>query len=136
MNIKWTERDIEYLKQGYNEEADVQILMAELNRSRSSIKHKANRLGLKIRDGRKRVRWVKGIPYFYFNIKRVPVFEHRLLMGKKLGRELTSKDIVHHIDGNSLNNSLDNLVLTTRAEHMGKYHLDTCLEKLGKINNK
>ena len=136
MRKQWTKKEIEYLKQGYNEEADVQILMAELDRSNSSIKHKASKLGLKIRDGRTRVRWVKNTPYLVFHINRKPVFEHRFLMEKKIGRELTDKDIVHHIDGNSLNNSLENLVLTTRAEHMSKYHLDICLANLDKINRR
>lgn len=43
--------------------------------------------------------------------------EHRIVMEKELGRELTSDEIVHHIDENKTNNSIDNLIVLTRAEH-------------------
>lgn len=43
--------------------------------------------------------------------------EHRIVMENHLGRELDSDEIVHHIDGDGENNALDNLRLTTRAEH-------------------
>lgn len=43
--------------------------------------------------------------------------EHRILMEEKLGRRLTEQEVVHHIDGNKTNNSLDNLMVMTRAEH-------------------
>lgn len=38
-------------------------------------------------------------------------------MEKNIGRELRSDEIVHHIDGNKLNNDIVNLVIVTRAEH-------------------
>ena len=34
-----------------------------------------------------------------------------------LGRALRQDEIVHHKDGNKLNNSIDNLVVMTRSEH-------------------
>jgi hypothetical protein len=45
------------------------------------------------------------------------VLEHILVMEQKLGRYLQSHEIVHHKDGNRLNNSKDNLELMTRAQH-------------------
>lgn len=51
--------------------------------------------------------------------KQKYVWEHRLLMEKKLGRYLTENEVVHHIDGNPSNNALDNLMLfQTNAEHL------------------
>jgi len=37
------------------------------------------------------------------------VCEHRLIMEKKIGRVLTKNEVVHHKDGNRLNNSIENL---------------------------
>lgn len=50
-------------------------------------------------------------------IKGRYVYEHRFLMEKKLGRLLISGEVVHHIDGDRLNNDLENLELHTRSEH-------------------
>lgn len=42
---------------------------------------------------------------------------HRLIIEKYLGRKLTTEEKIHHIDGNRLNNSRNNLYLTTNKEH-------------------
>lgn len=39
------------------------------------------------------------------------ILEHRLVIAKRIGRPLKSDDIVHHIDGNPLNNHPNNLEL-------------------------
>ena len=49
---------------------------------------------------------------------------HRYIMECFLGRELNSEEIVHHKDGNKLNNCIENLELTNRSEHLKK-HYDT-----------
>ena len=45
------------------------------------------------------------------------VREHRLKMEEKLGRYLKPTEVVHHIDGNSLNNSIGNLEILEKKEH-------------------
>lgn len=45
-------------------------------------------------------------------------YEHRLVMERHLGRKLTPKENVHHIDGDTLNNDPSNLQIVTRSEHM------------------
>lgn len=49
------------------------------------------------------------------------VREHRLIMEKKLGRYLTKKEIVHHVDGNTLNNNIENLAVMTQGEHIKEH---------------
>lgn len=49
---------------------------------------------------------------------------HRLKMELHLGRKLSNQEIVHHIDGDKSNNSINNLLLfLTKAAHT-KYHFD------------
>lgn len=49
------------------------------------------------------------------------VLEHRLLIEMKLERFLNYGEVVHHIDGNGLNNSLDNLEVLTIREHKQRH---------------
>ncbi len=46
------------------------------------------------------------------------VLEHRYVVAKSLGRPLTREELVHHLDDDKINNSLCNLELTTRGQHM------------------
>lgn len=47
------------------------------------------------------------------------VLEHRLVMEKMIGRYLLPKEVVHHKDGNKLNNSPENLQLfSENSEHL------------------
>ena len=55
------------------------------------------------------------------------VFEHRLVMEKKIGRYLTKDEIVHHIDGDKKNNSESNLELMDRAMHIREHKLKRIL---------
>ena len=52
------------------------------------------------------------------------VFEHRLVMEKHIGRHLLPTEIVHHIDGNVRNNTIENLMLySSHAVHMKEHML-------------
>lgn len=49
-------------------------------------------------------------------------YKHRLIMETKLGRQLLDTEVVHHIDGDRSNNSIDNLELTTIWDHHRVQH--------------
>ena len=53
------------------------------------------------------------------------VREHRLVMEKCLGRYLSRDEVVHHIDGDTLNNEIINLKLTNGKEHRRMHLKDT-----------
>jgi hypothetical protein len=59
--------------------------------------------------------------YVIVSVDGRSIYEHRLVMERMLGRPLTSDEIVHHRDGNGLNNLPENLRLVDRVEH-GRIH--------------
>lgn len=51
---------------------------------------------------------------------RAVELEHRYVMARHLGRALASDEVVHHLDGDRLNNSLSNLELWSTAQPKGQ----------------
>lgn len=49
--------------------------------------------------------------------------EHRKVAEEMLGRPLVRGEVIHHKDGNKLNNCPDNLVITTQSLHMKEHGL-------------
>ena len=53
--------------------------------------------------------------------------EHHVVMEHKLGRPLLKMEVVHHIDGNILNNSIENLELfASNGAHLAKTRSGMC----------
>ena len=50
-------------------------------------------------------------------IRGLYVYEHRYLMEKKLGRLLLPGEVVHHINGDRLDNLIENLVVIAKIQH-------------------
>jgi len=48
---------------------------------------------------------------------RKQIKKHRYVMEQHIGRALMPSEIVHHIDEDKLNNSINNLQICTRSEH-------------------
>jgi HNH endonuclease len=57
------------------------------------------------------------------------VTNHRTIAESILGKKLNYNEIVHHIDENCKNNSLDNLLVLSRSNH-GKLHCFLRLERI------
>jgi hypothetical protein len=55
--------------------------------------------------------------YRYLSVDGTGMAEHRHLVEQREGRKLTSNEVVHHVDGDPLNNDPGNLVVLTRGEH-------------------
>lgn len=55
--------------------------------------------------------FINGAGYILVSVNGKRVREHRVVMSKLLNRELLRGEVVHHKDGNSLNNNIDNLQL-------------------------
>ena len=118
---KYTDDELNFIKDNYPKYGS-KYCAEKLNRSENAINKKIKKLGLNIN-------W----KYEYINSDGYLVncedrnhryLVHRRKMENELGRKLKYNEVVHHIDGNKLNNDLNNLQLMTRQEHIEIHRKD------------
>lgn len=146
-NNSWNESDLAKLRDIY-QKYSLKEMSIIFGRSVSKICRKARSLGLKkdrkihsknisialknayntgtrpIPSGDLHPRWKGGITqrkdgYFMVRIsKSKRVLLHRYIVEQFIGRQLTKKEIVHHVNSNCLDNRIENLQVMTQSEHI------------------
>lgn len=115
-NVNWTSEILDYMKEHYKNGA--RLISDKFNIPITAVYKKAQEMGLKYIP---KDEYICSEGYKMVGKSGNRKAEHRLVMEKHLGRELNSNEIVHHINGDKLDNRIENLVLTTRAEHIEEH---------------
>jgi hypothetical protein len=63
-----------------------------------------------------------GSPHNYVKLKGRHI--HRIVAEEMLGRSLTSKEVVHHKDGNKWNNAPENLEVMSQSQHVRIHNME------------
>lgn len=113
----WTEDKVTYLKDHYKTVVDHKMAK-HLGMSEGTVCRKRKELGLRKHT---QTPYVSG-GYLMRYENRKKLWSHKLEMEKHLNRKLERHEVVHHVDGDKLNNDISNLYLCRDKSHHGKVH--------------
>lgn len=120
-SIKYTDDELNFIKENYPKYG-CKYCADKLGRSRIALGKKIKKMGLQINW--KYVYKTKDGYLVNCSDRNNRYHIHRKVMEEKLGRKLLSSEIVHHIDGNKLNNDPSNLIIVNRSEHIKLHRKD------------
>lgn len=76
--------------------------------------------------GRRRKKWIDRRGYRWIWSGGREILEHRYVVEQALGRRLRTDEVVHHKDGNKLDNRIENLEVLSNSEHVSLHRRRLC----------
>lgn len=73
--------------------------------------------------------------YYTIQVNNKVKLLHRHIMEEFLNRKLEKDEVVHHVDGNKLNNDIENLELMLSREHHRLHSPSEKMKKLSRLGN-
>jgi hypothetical protein len=89
----------------------------------------------KYRSGKNHPFWKGGFGNrngYLFNNKMKKLW-HRFIMEQYLGRKLKKYEIIHHLNGNVIDNNIKNLIITNHSEHTKLHSKNRKRDKIGRF---
>lgn len=124
MNKFWTSEDDAFIRENYGI-LGVKKCAIHLGRTPGSVANRACRIGCGRMKGKTLVaRKHRG--YIQIAIGSYRAQLHRLIAEMVLGRPLSKGEVVHHKNGNTLDNRPENIEVLTVAEHQRRHWGENC----------
>lgn len=113
--VRWSETEIQYLKDNYVAKNSCAKIAKYLGRTVRAVYTKADRLGLKVQWDYERVDKDGYIEVVLGS--SVKQRKHRYVYEQYHKIKLNSKEHIHHLDEDKRNNNIENLVCVSPANH-------------------